>query len=50
MSVAYAVSVIETTIIQVSMTFIGIVNGPVLSVFTSGIFVPWSNSKVCFYI
>lgn len=34
-------------LLQASMTVLGIVGGPMLAVFTLGIFVPYVNQKVC---
>lgn len=44
--VAYLISTLQYTIVQVSLGLLGVFRGPVFAVFIMGTMCPWSNEKV----
>jgi len=46
MGYAFCVQYMEVTIIELTFIILGSLGGPMLAVFTLGLFLPWCNAKV----
>ena len=44
--IALAVSTFDGTVLRIGFSLGGVLNGPVLGVFTLGVFFPWATAKV----
>jgi len=47
MAYALCIENLDTTIVQLGNIVSGALGGPLLAVFTMGVFLPWCNTKVC---
>jgi len=46
MGYAFCIQYIDATIIQIGFIAFGSLGGPIMAVFTLGVFLPWCNTKV----